>query len=153
MATRKESEDVHIEKKGVTMIEDVDGTIGMDTIEDTKPGAFVWLCASAAAIGGMLFGCKCDSLSLNISSSAYTSSRRYRCHLRCSGRSRRRPRRQRSYGFRERGHHSTLRCRSTRRSNPGGHHIRQVWPQACNLVCKCSFRKCDHVQGRLHTIQ
>jgi hypothetical protein len=59
MATRKESEDVHIEKKGVTTIEDVDGTVGMDTIEDTKPGAFVWLCASAAAIGGMLFGCKC----------------------------------------------------------------------------------------------
>jgi hypothetical protein len=59
MATRKESEDVHIEKKGVTMIENVDGAVGMDTIEDTKPGAFVWLCASAAAIGGMLFGCKC----------------------------------------------------------------------------------------------
>ena len=58
MATRKESEDVHIEKKGVTMIENIDGTTGLDTIEDTKPGAFVWLCASAAAIGGMLFGCK-----------------------------------------------------------------------------------------------
>ena len=60
MASLKESEDVHIEKKGVTMVEDIDGTIGMDTIEDTKPGAFVWLCASAAAIGGMLFGCKYD---------------------------------------------------------------------------------------------
>ena len=60
MASLKESEDVHIEKKGVTMVEDIDGTIGMDTIEDTKPGAFVWLCASAAAIRGMLFGCKYD---------------------------------------------------------------------------------------------
>jgi len=65
MATHKESEDVHIEKKGVTMIEDVDGTVGMDTIEDTKPGAFVWLCASAAAIGGMLFGCKFKSTILH----------------------------------------------------------------------------------------
>lgn len=27
-----------------------------DTIEDTKPGSFVWLCASATAIGGALFG-------------------------------------------------------------------------------------------------
>jgi hypothetical protein len=65
MASFKESEDVHIEKKGVTMVEDIDGTIGMDTIEDTKPGAFVWLCASAAAIGGMLFGCKCDHVELH----------------------------------------------------------------------------------------
>jgi hypothetical protein len=65
MASLKESEDVHIEKKGVTMIEDIDGTSGMDTIEDTKPGAFVWLCASAAAIGGMLFGCKCNTIAIN----------------------------------------------------------------------------------------
>ncbi|KAF9629096.1 Sugar/inositol transporter [Lasiodiplodia theobromae] len=28
----------------------------LDTIEDGTPGAFVWLCAAAAAIGGMLFG-------------------------------------------------------------------------------------------------
>lgn len=28
----------------------------LDTIEDTKPGSFVWLCAAATAIGGMLFG-------------------------------------------------------------------------------------------------
>jgi MFS transporter, SP family, solute carrier family 2 (myo-inositol transporter), member 13 len=27
-----------------------------DSIEDTKPGAFVWMCAAATAIGGMLFG-------------------------------------------------------------------------------------------------
>lgn len=30
----------------------------LDTIEDTKPGSFVWLCAAATAIGGMLFGCE-----------------------------------------------------------------------------------------------
>jgi hypothetical protein len=28
----------------------------LDSIEDTKPGSFVWLCAAATAIGGMLFG-------------------------------------------------------------------------------------------------
>ncbi|KAH7070690.1 myo-inositol transporter [Paraphoma chrysanthemicola] len=27
-----------------------------DSIEDTTPGAFVWICAAATAIGGMLFG-------------------------------------------------------------------------------------------------
>lgn len=28
----------------------------LDTIEETTPGAFIWLCAAAAAIGGLLFG-------------------------------------------------------------------------------------------------
>ena len=28
----------------------------LDTIEQTTPGVFVWLVASAAAIGGLLFG-------------------------------------------------------------------------------------------------
>jgi hypothetical protein len=28
----------------------------LDSIEDTKPGPYVWLCAAATAIGGMLFG-------------------------------------------------------------------------------------------------
>ncbi|RFU30441.1 hypothetical protein B7463_g5913, partial [Scytalidium lignicola] len=28
----------------------------LDTIEETTPGSFVWLCAAATAIGGMLFG-------------------------------------------------------------------------------------------------
>lgn len=28
----------------------------LDSIEETTPGAFVWLCAAAAAIGGLLFG-------------------------------------------------------------------------------------------------
>jgi len=58
------SGDLHVEKEGITMVEDIDGTSGLDTIEDTKPGAFVWLCASAAAIGGMLFGCKCHPVKL-----------------------------------------------------------------------------------------
>ncbi|EKG21603.1 Sugar/inositol transporter [Macrophomina phaseolina MS6] len=50
--------------KGTQLIEDV-ATIdpptkqddqNLDDIEDSTPGAFVWLCASAAAIGGLLFG-------------------------------------------------------------------------------------------------
>jgi SP family myo-inositol transporter-like MFS transporter 13 len=28
----------------------------LDTIEETTPSAFIWLCAAAAAIGGLLFG-------------------------------------------------------------------------------------------------
>jgi SP family myo-inositol transporter-like MFS transporter 13 len=28
----------------------------LDSIEDTAPGAYVWLCAAATGIGGMLFG-------------------------------------------------------------------------------------------------
>ncbi|KIX05643.1 uncharacterized protein Z518_03615 [Rhinocladiella mackenziei CBS 650.93] len=53
---------LHIEKRSSTA---VDATVGvsefrqahaLDTIEYTKPGAFVWLCAAATAIGGMLFG-------------------------------------------------------------------------------------------------
>lgn len=60
MATEKRnnSEDMQNEKGGVIMIDDVSNMSGLDTIEDTKPGAFVWLCAAATAIGGMLFGCK-----------------------------------------------------------------------------------------------
>jgi len=46
------------EKAGVVMIENAEDAGVLDTIEDTKPGAFVWLCAAATAIGGMLFGCK-----------------------------------------------------------------------------------------------
>ena len=60
MATdkRNNSEDLHLEKSEVQVIENVGGMDGLDTIEDTKPGAFVWLCAAATAIGGMLFGCE-----------------------------------------------------------------------------------------------
>lgn len=46
------------EKSDVITIEKLDDTGRLDTIEDTKPGAFVWLCAAAAAIGGLLFGCQ-----------------------------------------------------------------------------------------------
>lgn len=50
--------------KGPELIEDVSNVdppskqddLNLDTIEDGTPGAFVWLVASAAAIGGLLFG-------------------------------------------------------------------------------------------------
>lgn len=60
MATvkRNDSEDIHLEKSDIHVIENVKGMDNLDSIEDTKPGAFVWLCAAATAIGGMLFGCK-----------------------------------------------------------------------------------------------
>lgn len=63
MATEKNivDENVHTEKHGAVMIENADDMSRLDTIEDTKPGAFVWLCAAATAIGGMLFGCKFGS--------------------------------------------------------------------------------------------
>lgn len=41
------------EKTGVTMIESIENSGELDTIEETKPGAFVWLCAAATAIGGL----------------------------------------------------------------------------------------------------
>lgn len=50
---------LHDEKGDVITVEKADDTSSLDTIEDTKPGAFVWLCAAAAAIGGLLFGCEC----------------------------------------------------------------------------------------------
>ncbi|EOD48267.1 putative myo-inositol transporter protein [Neofusicoccum parvum UCRNP2] len=53
-------------QKGTELIEDVTNfDVGptakhddhnLDTIEDSTPGAFIWLVASAAAIGGLLFG-------------------------------------------------------------------------------------------------
>lgn len=36
--------------------EHIEETHNLDSIEDTTPGAFVWLCAAATAIGGLLFG-------------------------------------------------------------------------------------------------
>lgn len=54
--------------KGVTATEHLERTISNDAvlkvaehadleaIEETTPGKFVWLCACATAIGGMLFG-------------------------------------------------------------------------------------------------
>ncbi|KAK3616579.1 hypothetical protein LTR56_025879, partial [Elasticomyces elasticus] len=44
------------EKHNVTTVEKLNSNGSLDTIEDTKPGVFVWLCAAATAIGGMLFG-------------------------------------------------------------------------------------------------
>lgn len=74
MATvkRNDSDDLHVEKSDIKVVEDVKNIDGLDTIEDTKPGAFVWLCAAATAIGGMLFGCEYD-LSLDSSSLLLTS--------------------------------------------------------------------------------
>jgi hypothetical protein len=63
MATvkRNDSEDMQVEKSGIEVIEHAGNMEGLDTIEDTKPGAFVWLCAAATAIGGMLFGCEYET--------------------------------------------------------------------------------------------
>lgn len=56
------------ESKGVAATEHLERTISNDAvlkvaehadleaIEETTPGKFVWLCACATAIGGMLFG-------------------------------------------------------------------------------------------------
>ena len=62
-------ESVHVERRGsLEAIErarsqDVTNDItafkeahAFDSIEDTTPGPFVWMCAAATAIGGMLFG-------------------------------------------------------------------------------------------------
>ena len=90
MATikRNDSEDVQLEKSDVQVIEDVKGMDGLDSIEDTKPGAFVWLCAAATAIGGMLFGCKYCTRHTCPPTLLTVYQRRHRCHLRCSRRTR-----------------------------------------------------------------
>lgn len=43
-------------KEALEDVEHCENSSNLDTIEDTMPGAFVWLCAAATAIGGMLFG-------------------------------------------------------------------------------------------------
>jgi MFS transporter, SP family, solute carrier family 2 (myo-inositol transporter), member 13 len=43
-------------KEALEDVEHCEISSGLDAIEDTTPGAFVWLCAAATAIGGMLFG-------------------------------------------------------------------------------------------------
>lgn len=53
------------EKDTVETLEEIKGGEALDTIEDTKPGPFVWLCAAATAIGGMLFGYDTVCLSWN----------------------------------------------------------------------------------------
>lgn len=49
----KMKDSVHLEK--YESVGD-DTSRNLDTIEDTQPGPFVWMCAAATAIGGMLFG-------------------------------------------------------------------------------------------------
>lgn len=71
---RNDSADLHVEKSDIKVMEDVGNIDGLDTIEDTKPGAFVWLCAAATAIGGMLFGCEYD-LNPDSSSALLTKSK------------------------------------------------------------------------------
>ena len=90
MATvkRNDGEDVQLEKSDVQVIEDVKGMDNLDSIEDTKPGAFVWLCAAATAIGGMLFGCKYHTSHILLCKRLTLYHRRHRCHLRCSRRTR-----------------------------------------------------------------
>ena len=46
----------HVESMVMNDVVDSKETQILDLIEETKPGAFVWLCAAATAIGGMLFG-------------------------------------------------------------------------------------------------
>jgi SP family myo-inositol transporter-like MFS transporter 13 len=57
------------EKAGVENVEYVTESGALDTIEDTKPGSYVWLIAAATAIGGMLFGY--DTVRLRISRQPY----------------------------------------------------------------------------------
>lgn len=61
---KPKSEDMEmefIETKNATVTESYEKERNLDSIEDTKPGPFVWLCATATAIGGSLFGCKYTS--------------------------------------------------------------------------------------------
>lgn len=53
---RSDLEDMIVEKASGENIEQVTVSGALDTIEDTKPGSYIWLIASATAIGGMLFG-------------------------------------------------------------------------------------------------
>ncbi|THZ18230.1 myo-inositol transporter [Aureobasidium pullulans] len=52
----KEGEIEYLEMKNATVSESYEKERNLDSIEDTKPGPFVWLCATATAIGGSLFG-------------------------------------------------------------------------------------------------
>lgn len=45
-----------LDEKEMMAPETIENVRNLDTIEETTPGAFVWLCAAAAAIGGLLFG-------------------------------------------------------------------------------------------------
>lgn len=61
LANKIKPEIEHLEMKNATISESYDKNRNLDSIEDTKPGSFVWLCATATAIGGSLFGCKSTS--------------------------------------------------------------------------------------------
>ena len=53
----KSSQIAHVESTDAGLIMAPPKAVeNLDSIEDTAPGAFVWLCAAATAIGGMLFG-------------------------------------------------------------------------------------------------
>jgi Sugar (and other) transporter len=69
MGAEKVPQTQHVDRRAsvddVKRSRSIDATAGVeafkeahefDSIEDTKPGAFVWMCAAATAIGGMLFG-------------------------------------------------------------------------------------------------
>jgi SP family myo-inositol transporter-like MFS transporter 13 len=45
----------HSENSNINIVDDGKSR-SLDTIEETTPGSFIWLCAAAAAIGGLLFG-------------------------------------------------------------------------------------------------
>ncbi|TKX23973.1 Myo-inositol transporter-like protein 1 [Elsinoe australis] len=44
----------HVERTNTDLDKNIE--VNLDTIEDSPPGPFVWMCAAATAIGGMLFG-------------------------------------------------------------------------------------------------
>jgi SP family myo-inositol transporter-like MFS transporter 13 len=49
-------EAIAVDRQENSESDDVEKSQNLDSIEDTTPGAFIWLCAAAAAIGGLLFG-------------------------------------------------------------------------------------------------
>lgn len=52
----------HVERTNTDLDKNIE--VNLDTIEDSPPGPFVWMCAAATAIGGMLFGCEFDASQL-----------------------------------------------------------------------------------------
>jgi SP family myo-inositol transporter-like MFS transporter 13 len=46
----------HLEHGKLTILDSFGNSRNLDSIEETTPGSFIWLCASAAALGGLLFG-------------------------------------------------------------------------------------------------
>lgn len=52
----KEAQVEYVENDAVVDAIDAMKHRDLDSVENTRPGSFVWLCAAATAIGGMLFG-------------------------------------------------------------------------------------------------